>query len=994
MVLVFIFYIFTKPNIETFALIFRNLFLLLITLLCNLTYSLTAIPYSLQKFTTQQGLPNLCVYVTFRDSRGLVWCGTESGLGLYQGGRFIPFIHSATEVNSMIGGQVFSLCEDDQGNLWVGTFSNGILIFNPFANTYKVLDKTNYPRLVSGKNISSLYALPNHNILVNTSKGAYEINSRTLTIQDRLPAAYMQHDILLYKNVAGSEYFLCNKVGLLIRNPNGNWTKVLCPNAAPNLMGLNWIHGRMVITGYTNCYVLDNQQIKPCRVILHGKDISPDGINDVVEDKFGHVYLNSIRYGLLKANFNSFTFECSKAVDESWFDHGNALYSNFYEPNGHQFFIGTQQGLYRYQPQRSFFHESNPQDSMGTIRALQYTPNGILVGTEGGLFRYSPHQKAIKIDASFLHTKRNFFTQFIPLNEKEWLAVGNQFAALREKTVSLFHISPISLFKEENMMVAGRFQQQCIFISNAPSVITIFDQSTNKLQQIPHQINELISPPTLCFGNKLLIHTHSQLYELNMSDLKVHEIAKGFASGITDIQLYHHKLYASSQTDGILVLDTNYSLLQKINIEPIAKTNEVRSIHIVNDVIWFATPNGIGAYDMSTKNIRYYQSGEHFATSNFYAGSHTSHEDTLYFGGDNGIVTVNTTQLQKATLQDSIYLINISVFQQGKLTKVNQPNNHSFKFDENNLELQLVRTNTQFNSCFQYEYRLNHSMLSIPIEDNGLIKLYNLTPNHYQLEIIDKQTHAVKAQYTFTITPPWYQTWWFRTLLALAIAGNIVWITRLYFKRRLIAQQKELEKQAALQAERDRISNDMHDDLGSGLSSIKLISEMLKRKHQDDDTQNDLNDIVENATELTATMREMVWSLNPRNDSLDQFLHHIQQYSKHFFAPSGIQCNIHLPKVADNIAMNGFVRRNLFLTFKEIQNNIIKHAKATVVNIDIRFDAPKLTCSIQDNGKGLSNDTQFNNGFYTMQKRIQECGGEFTWANMSPGLKIEFSATL
>ena len=78
---------------------------------------------------------------------------------------------------------------------------------------------------------------------------------------------------------------------------------------------------------------------------------------------------------------------------------------------------------------------------------------------------------------------------------------------------------------------------------------------------------ELISPPTLCFGNKLLLHTHSQLYELNMSDLKVHEIAKGFASGITDIQLYHHKLYASSQTDGILVLDTNYSLLQKINIE-------------------------------------------------------------------------------------------------------------------------------------------------------------------------------------------------------------------------------------------------------------------------------------------------------------------------------------------------------------------------------------------------------------------------------------------
>ncbi len=199
--------------------------------------------------------------------------------------------------------------------------------------------------------------------------------------------------------------------------------------------------------------------------------------------------------------------------------------------------------------------------------------------------------------------------------------------------------------------------------------------------------------------------------------------------------------------------------------------------------------------------------------------------------------------------------------------------------------------------------------------------------------------------------------------------------------------QKELEKQQALQSERDRISSDMHDDLGSGLSSIKLISEMLKVKHSDAETKSDLNEIVDYATNLTDTMREMVWSLNPRNDTLPKFVDHTLGYAKHFFEPSGINFKVVSNQEFHDITMSGFIRRNLFLCLKEIFNNIIKHAAAKNVSFSIKCVENKLTIIIQDDGIGIADNHREGNGLYSIKKRIADCKGIIAWSNQPMGLQ-------
>ncbi len=209
-----------------------------------------------------------------------------------------------------------------------------------------------------------------------------------------------------------------------------------------------------------------------------------------------------------------------------------------------------------------------------------------------------------------------------------------------------------------------------------------------------------------------------------------------------------------------------------------------------------------------------------------------------------------------------------------------------------------------------------------------------------------------------------------------------------------ILLSKELEKQVALNEERHRISADMHDDLGSGLSSIKLISEMLKQKHNDSDTQNDLNEIVLETTELTNTIREMVWCLNPKNDTLDSFIDYLDIYTKHFFMPSGIALTYQTSDTIPHIELSGYIRRNLLLTLKEIYNNIIKHSRATKVTVDVKNDITSLHISVADNGIGINEQTKSNNGLDSIKKRIQNCNGTTLFETKTPGLQINIQIPL
>jgi signal transduction histidine kinase len=216
-------------------------------------------------------------------------------------------------------------------------------------------------------------------------------------------------------------------------------------------------------------------------------------------------------------------------------------------------------------------------------------------------------------------------------------------------------------------------------------------------------------------------------------------------------------------------------------------------------------------------------------------------------------------------------------------------------------------------------------------------------------------------------------------------------------KRRLIAQARErerlkakdqmneYEKEIAIykaqQQERERISADMHDELGSGMTAIRLMSEIARKKMKEN-TPVEIEKISHSADEVLNKMNAIIWSMNSGNDTIDNLVSYIRSYAIEYFENTPIDCRISTPEHIDPTELTGDKRRNLFLCVKETLNNVLKHSKATELKIDFKIEQA-LTIKIMDNGVGIDMQKirQFGNGLKNIAKRMESIGGIYQIEN-------------
>ncbi len=203
---------------------------------------------------------------------------------------------------------------------------------------------------------------------------------------------------------------------------------------------------------------------------------------------------------------------------------------------------------------------------------------------------------------------------------------------------------------------------------------------------------------------------------------------------------------------------------------------------------------------------------------------------------------------------------------------------------------------------------------------------------------------------------------------------------------KLDVEKKVLENQIAIikaqQEERNRISADMHDDLGAGMTTIRLYSELAKSRLKDQPIP-EIEKISSSANELLNKMNAIIWSMSSSNDSLGNMVAYIRSYSLEYFENSGINCRIFLPEDIPSLVVSGEIRRNVFLVVKEALNNILKHSKATEVVITLEQVTDGLKLYIHDNGTGIDFEKlrQFGNGLKNMKKRMADINVGFTIEN-------------
>jgi signal transduction histidine kinase len=271
-------------------------------------------------------------------------------------------------------------------------------------------------------------------------------------------------------------------------------------------------------------------------------------------------------------------------------------------------------------------------------------------------------------------------------------------------------------------------------------------------------------------------------------------------------------------------------------------------------------------------------------------------------------------------------------------------------------------------------------------------------PGNYMLEAIAQHPQMGPADgaiiYKFTILPPWWASWWFKLLLVSGIAIVVAVIVRIYYLNRLTKQKIAYEKELAIQDERHRISSEMHDDIGAGLSAIKLFAGMAKTK-SDNNNVIEMNKIYTMLTDLSDKIREVIWSLNVDNDSLENLLYYIQFQATKVFQYSDIEFDTEMPDTLPAIVINGVMRRNVYLVIKELLHNALKHSQAKAVNLDFKILHDNLIINIQDNGIGIKNTKGMPDsmGLKSINHRVHMLKGKIVMTSEN-GTKIHIKIPL
>ncbi len=261
---------------------------------------------------------------------------------------------------------------------------------------------------------------------------------------------------------------------------------------------------------------------------------------------------------------------------------------------------------------------------------------------------------------------------------------------------------------------------------------------------------------------------------------------------------------------------------------------------------------------------------------------------------------------------------------------------------------------------------------------------------HLAARLADGPWQAATTTFAFEVPTPLYLQSWAIALYALAAVALVAGTVRVVSHRRLRFALAQLEQQQSLERERMRIARDMHDEIGSKLTKISFLSEHARMDAKSNGPlAGKIQAIAESSRELLQTMDEIVWVVNPRNDNLEHLAAYLSHYAEEYFQNTPVECELRLPQAIGHFPLSSEIRHNLFLAFEETLNNVLKHAGASRVKVEMILNAPKFGIVVTDNGCGFDaaaaavngqsqspRGARVGNGLKNLRQRLGDIGGE------------------
>lgn len=361
----------------------------------------------------------------------------------------------------------------------------------------------------------------------------------------------------------------------------------------------------------------------------------------------------------------------------------------------------------------------------------------------------------------------------------------------------------------------------------------------------------------------------------------------------------------------------------------------------------------------------------------------------LWFPTIAGMVSVNPSEIKPNTNPPPVVIEDVLIDQQRQNTnglRTSPLQTVTIPAGKENLEIRFASLNLASARRTLFSYELEGYQSKTPPRKDRFARYPNLPHGNYRFRVEARNEDGIwnhtGASLEVIVLPHFWQEGWFRAAVAGGLLGIIIATVHFISTQKLHRQLADLRQQQALERERARIARDIHDQVGASLTQLSLLGEMVQGdKDHPEEAEAHARQISQTARETARELDEIVWTVNPSNDTLDGLVNYICKNAQEYLGVAGLRYRLDVPAELPAEAISPEARHNVFLAAKEAVTNVVRHAHASEAWLRLRLTPGSFTLEIEDNGRGPGGRNEkaaeSRNGLRNMRKRMEDIGGEF-----------------
>jgi ligand-binding sensor domain-containing protein len=971
--------------------------------------------YSFTNYNVNNGLAAYHTTSIAQDAQGYIWIGTISGLQRFDGNRFLTFRHNPSDRKSIPDNNIIQLYYDKQKNLWV-LFGNGkIGIFD----THRFTFTESKLELIDSNSVKG------ERKLVEDSDGnlAYVFHLREVaTYHKGLNQFSYKHNIVrvprkwklvhFSEDIPTKKYYISTDSGLVVYNRRTKQMSYRGHNteneavidqfghisALPWLLvdrqSRFWFQHWPADEGLSFLYCFDLKSKQPLIQKHHFLQLVNryHESKDILQQRNGTLWFSGLN---LLARFNEHD-KSFQAIPNGYTNAQGISYSRIFtlfEDREENIWVATNNnGLYVFNPSKQFFssvkhlNPSTGQQGDGGVLSFMPMQNGdLMVGCWGdGIHRYDQNMNEIPVGIKPENVSRFSTWSMCRLNDNRTIWMGMQpgiFVYDENTGNGIYHDPPVLNKRTIRQLAQDRYgniwigtQSLGLFKWTASRAVNDFNAGFEKVENVPRTLIEKIS-----IDSKGYVWICTMTHGVYKIDPASNEIAEHLTEdGPPQKKLFLNAAAAALEyNDSIMVIVTgavNIYNTRSNTIRHITSTNGLPSDMVMsvekdkNGFLWFGLLNGLCRINLEKNTFTYYDRNDGMLNDNFnLASSYILPDGKFVFGTSDDFILFNPDEIITTSNPPNVTVTDFKILNRSMMVdSLLELPKIELRYDQNSITIGYAGLSYLQKGKLVYDYMLEGIDKEWKRGNELNHAIYNyLPPGKYTFKVKAENPDGLSSKnitaLVIRVYPPFWKSWWFYAILALCA------IILLYgFDR------ERMRKKEAIHKMRSEIAGNLHQEINTALSNINILSEMAKLKAEKDPHRSKeyFEQIHTKSHNMIIAMDDMLWSINPENDSMSKTAERMTEYVDALKNRHQVNIDILVDKNVESLELNMKLRHDAFILFKDGIKTVIQ-AGAKNCKVHIGFEGSMLLYTMQFDNKGCDMQ-QLNNLFnsHDMENRL------------------------